>query len=95
MRFDWDDEKAESNYKKHGVTFEVAMLVFDDPEFVMYLDRDADGEARWHTIGRVMGALVFLVAHTFEEENEEEIVRIISAREVTAHERRRYENGQQ
>ena len=67
----------------------------DDPEFVMYLDRDADGEVRWHTIGRVAGVLVLLVAHTFEEEDQEEIVRIISAREVTAHERRLYENGHQ
>ena len=94
MRFDWDPEKARENYRKHGVLFETAAQVFDDPEFVMYLDRDVDGEERWHTIGRVLGLLVLLVVHTFEEEDEEEIVRIISAREVTAHERRLYENCQ-
>ena len=94
MRFDWDPEKARENYRKHGVLFETAAQVFDDPDFVMYLDRDVDGEERWHTIGRVLGLLVLLVVHTFEEEDEEEIVRIISAREVTAHERRLYESCQ-
>jgi uncharacterized DUF497 family protein len=95
VRFDWDPEKARENYRKHGVLFETAALVFDDPDFMMYPDRDVEGEERWHTIGRVLGVLVLLVVHTFEEEDEEEIVRIISAREVTAHEKRLYENSQQ
>jgi hypothetical protein len=95
VRFEWDDEKARENYRKHGVRFETATLVFDDPGFVMTLDREVEGEERWHTIGRVQGVLVLLVVHTYEEEDEEEIVRIISAREVTAHERRCYENSQQ
>ena len=94
MRFDWDQEKAWENYRKHGVMFETATLVFDDPGFVMVPDRDVEGEERWHTIGRVLSVLILLVVHTFEEEDEEEIVRIISAREATAHERRLYENGQ-
>jgi uncharacterized protein len=95
VRFDWDPEKAWENYRKHGVLFETAAEVFEDPDFVMYPDRDVDGEERWHTIGRVLGVLLLMVVHTFTEEDEEEIARIISAREVTAHERRRYENGQQ
>jgi hypothetical protein len=95
VRFEWDDEKARENYRKHRVLFDTATLVFDDPGFVMTLDREVEGEERWHTIGRVQGVLVLLVVHTYEEEDEEEIVRIISAREVTAHERRCYENSQQ
>ena len=94
MRFDWDPEKARENYRKHGIRFETAAQVFDDPDFVMHMDREVDGEERWHTIGRVLGVLVILVVHTFLEEDEEEMVRIISAREVSAHERRLYENGQ-
>jgi uncharacterized protein len=94
VRFEWDDEKASENYRKHRVLFETAALVFDDPDFVMLPDRDVDGEERWHTIGMVQGVLLLLVVHTLEDEDEEEIVRIISAREVTAHERRRYENCQ-
>jgi len=93
VRFDWDDEKAESNYRKHEVSFDIAALVFDDPGFVMFPDRNVDGEERWHTIGLVGGVLLLLVVHTLLEEGEEEIVRIISAREAVAHERRLYEDG--
>jgi uncharacterized DUF497 family protein len=93
VRFDWDDEKAESNYRKHGVSFDIAALVFDDPGFVMIPDRDVDGEERRHTIGLAGAVLLLLVVHTILEENEEEIVRIISAREAVGHERRLYEDG--
>ena len=95
MRFDWDPEKARENYRKHEVSFETAVLVFDDPGFVMFPDRDVDGEERWPTIGLVRGVLLLLVAHTFQEVDEDEMVRIISAREVTADERRLYENCQE
>ena len=95
MRFEWDETKDRENYRKHGVLFDTAALAFDDPGFVMLPDREVDGEERWHTIGRVQGVLVLLVVHTYEEEDEEEIVRIISAREVTAQERRSYEYSQQ
>ena len=94
MRFDWDPDKARENYRKHEVSFETAALVFDDPGFVMFPDRNVDGEERWHTIGLVRGVLLLLVVHTFREVDEEEMVRIISAREVTTHERRLYENCQ-
>jgi len=95
VRFEWDETKDRENYRKHGVLFDTAALAFDDPGFVMLPDREVDGEERWHTIGRVQGVLVLLVVHTYEEEDEEEIVRIISAREVTAQERRSYEYSQQ
>ena len=94
MRFDWDEVKNRSNYRKHGVFFETATLVFDDPDFVMLQDREVDGEERWHTIGLVEGVLLLLVAHTIQDEHGEESVRIIPAREVTVRERRRYEDGQ-
>lgn len=95
MRFDWDENKNRSNYRKHGVFFETATLIFDDPNFVMMQDREVEGEVRWQTVGRVEGVLLLLVAHTLEDrdENGEELMRIISAREVTAHERRWYEES--
>lgn len=74
--------------------FETATLVFDDPDFVMMRDRIVDGEERWQTIGLVEDVLLLLVARTLGGEGDEEIARIISAREVTAHERRRYEDSQ-
>jgi uncharacterized DUF497 family protein len=91
VRFDWDEDKNQSNYRKHRVFFETALLVFDDPDFVMFQDREIDGEERWQAVGRAEGVLLLMVAHTIEDEEGEEIVRIISARKVTSHERRIYE----
>ncbi len=76
VRFDWDEVKNRSNYRKHGDYFETATLVFDDPDFVMAQDREVDGEERWHTIGLVEGLLLLLVAHTIQDEDGEESVRI-------------------
>jgi hypothetical protein len=94
LQFSWDENKNRSNYRKHTVFFETAVLVFDDPKFLMIPDRTANGEERWQTIGLVEGLFFLLVVHTLESENEEERVRIISAREATVHERRRYEAGE-
>jgi uncharacterized DUF497 family protein len=86
--------KAESNFRKHGIRFEEAALVFDDPLAVSEQDRIENGEQRWQTIGMSGGCLLLLVAHTvcFEEQGIE-IVRIVSARRVDRKERRRYEHG--
>jgi uncharacterized DUF497 family protein len=92
LRFDWDETKDANNLRKHGVGFEAALLVFDDPLQLSAQDREVDGEERWQTIGMAGGVLLLLVAHTFEDEDEEE-VRIISARKANAQERRRYEDG--
>lgn len=92
--FEWDDRKAESNFRKHGIRFEEAALIFDDPLAVSEQDRIENGEQRWQTIGMVGGCLLLLVAHTVRFEVEGiEVVRIISARRVNRQERRRYEHG--
>ncbi len=91
MRFEWNEEKNRSNFKKHRISFQTASRVFEDPDFVMEQDREVDGEERWQTIGRIDDALVVLVAHTIVDEEEDVIVRIISARKATARERRIYE----
>jgi len=49
--FEWDEAKERSNYRKHGVLFEEAAQVFDDPLAVTEQDRIAGGELRWQTIG--------------------------------------------
>jgi uncharacterized DUF497 family protein len=92
VRFEWDERKNASNVRKHGVDFFAAMLAFDDPMHITKQDREVDGEARWQTVGLVRGVLLLLVAHTIEDEDEE-VIRILSAREVDAHERRGYEEG--
>jgi uncharacterized protein len=92
--FEWDATKAESNFRKHGVRFEEALFVFDDPLAVTEQDRIEGGEHRWRTIGMIGAFVVLLVAHTVRlEEEGVEVLRIISARRVTQKERRRYEHG--
>jgi hypothetical protein len=91
MRFEWDEGKNRINQAKHkGLDFETAARVFNDPKVVLAKDRIVEGEQRWHAMGAVSGALL-LVVHTYQVENdEEEIIRIISAREANQRERRIY-----
>lgn len=93
MRFDWDEEKSRHNLAKHRISFDAAMLVFDDPHALSQLDRIVDGEERWHTIGLAGGIAILLVAHTAHEEDGEEVIRIISARKATPRERKAYDQA--
>ena len=93
IRFEWDRAKAEANRRKHGIPFEAAVAVFDDPNQISEPDRVEDGEQRWWTIGLVEGFVLLFVAHTWREAEEVEIVRIISARRATKAERKRYAEG--
>jgi uncharacterized DUF497 family protein len=90
-RFVWDPVKAEANVRKHGVSFETAVLVFSDPFAILVQDRIEEGEERWQTLGMAKGWALLLVAHTIWDADDVEIIRIISARPATAAERRRYE----
>ena len=92
--FSWDDDKDKINQKKHGVSFDIAKLVFDDAFHLTRQDRIENGEQRWQTIGMVGGVVLLLVAHTwYEVENGEEHIRIISARRTSKLERKIYEQG--
>ena len=94
MRWIWDPDKAAANRTKHDLSFETAVLVFDDPFHASKLDPHPDGD-RWHTIGLV-GPVLLLVIHTLPEgdfEADEAVGRIISARKATARERKLYEEG--
>lgn len=90
--FEWDEAKAETNFRKHGIRFIEAALVFNDPLALSVQDRVENGEERWQTIGTLGACVVVLVAHTVRME-ETEVVRIISARRADWQERRRYEHG--
>ena len=92
MRFEWDSKRNRINQTRHnGLDFETAARVFDDPHVVLMQDRIIEGERRWHAIGAVSAALL-LVVHVYREDdvNDEEIIRIISAREANQSERRIY-----
>ena len=93
MRFVWDGGKNRRNLAKHKISFETAKLVFDDPLAISLRERVVDGEERWQTMGLIGGIVVILVAHTYIQEKEEEVIRIISARKATSHERRQYEQN--
>jgi len=68
-------------------------LVFEDPHALSIQDRTVEDEERWQSLGRVGGVVVVLVAHTYREENGEEVIRLISARKTTPLERRAYEKN--
>ena len=89
----WDDAKNASNRRKHGVSFEAAALVFDDPAHLTLQDRIEAGESRWQTIGRASETVLLLVAHTWQDAEDGEHLRIISARRATKLERKIYEQG--
>ena len=90
MDFDWDDDKAERNHRKHGVSFEEASTVFFDSLSVTGEDPDHSfGEHRFVTIGLSWSGSLLTVAHVERGSR----IRIISAREATRKERKLYETG--
>lgn len=65
MHIEWEEAKNVSNRAKHGVSFELAARVFEDPCALSVAERIVDHEERWQTIGLVGDMLVLLVAHTW------------------------------
>ena len=53
MRVKWDPAKNETDKSKHGLDFETAQLVFDDPYCITFVERITDGEKRWRAIGSI------------------------------------------
>ena len=93
LQFTWDERKNRTNQRKHGISFETAVLVFDDPYHVSTQDRAVEGELRWQTIGMAKGVQILIVAHTISAAEDEETVRIVSARKATPQERSIYAQG--
>jgi uncharacterized DUF497 family protein len=90
MEFEWDDKKAAGNARKHGVSFEEAATVFGDPLAITFQDPDhAKDEHRFITFGLSLSGRLLLVAHTHRGKK----FRIISARLMTRHERKIYEES--
>jgi uncharacterized protein len=91
MQFEWNPDKANSNLKKHGVSFNEASTVFNDPLSVTFPDPDHSySEERYVIIGLSSAGRILIVSHTDRADR----VRIISAREATRNERRFYQDGE-
>lgn len=92
--FEWDPVKAQTNAIKHGVTFEQATAVFNDPMALTIFDEDnsSDDEDRWITLGQTNGQHYLVVVHTYrDQKNDTVTIRLISARPATKHEIEQYE----
>lgn len=90
-RFEWDDRKAEANLKKHGVTFGEATEVFEDPNAIFIPDFTNNEEERTWIIGwsqrKPKHLLVVFCDRSIDDK--QEIYRLISARKITAKEKKR------
>lgn len=89
MLFTWDEDKATSNLKKHGVTFAEAQTVFEDDNALRIFDPDhSETEDRFVLLGLSAQLRALVVCHCYREDDEQ--IRIISARKATKKEDQAY-----
>jgi len=87
---EWEEAKAAANRQKHGISFEEAATIFDDPLYVDFYDPDHSvDEHRYLIIGTSSAGQLLIVSYT----ERDDAVRLISARKVTLSERKAYEEG--
>lgn len=87
--FVWDQTKAKENFRKHHVRFETACEVFFDRDQESE-DASVDDEIRFAVIGRTFDQIILYVVNV---DREDEVIRIISARQANRREENLYENG--
>ena len=93
IKFEWNQTKAASNQKKHGISFEEAMSVFYDEFAIQFFDEEnSEKENRFLMLGLSNEARVLIVCHCEREAGN--TIRIISARKATKSECKYYEGGQ-
>jgi uncharacterized DUF497 family protein len=90
IRFEWDETKNKSNRTKHGIWFEEAQSAFEDPNSRLFVD-DFSDEDRFILVGRSAHSGLLVVVHCFRDDDQ--IIRIISARKATKKEKIFYEEG--
>jgi uncharacterized protein len=88
VEFEWDPEKAASNFRKHGVRFAEAVTIFDDSALLTMADEHPD-EERFVALGVGSSGRILVVLYTLRGER----IRIISVRKATRAERQQYEKG--
>lgn len=89
LQFEWDESKAESNERKHGVSFDEAQTVFyDDNARLRYDSEHSEDEERYILLGMSSSLNLLVVCHIYRENIE--LIRIISVRKATKRERQQY-----
>ena len=92
IKFEWDENKNEINKKKHGLSFEEAREVFYDNDAVLFDDPDHSvGEERFLIIGMLRSSKICIVSHCYRDNDN--VIRIISARTATKSEKQIYTEG--
>ena len=92
IQFEWDDNKAQKNIEKHKISFEEACTVFADENAILFDDPEhSQDEERFLLLGFSDRANMLIVCHCYRGEND--IIRLISAREATSNEKMRYQKG--
>lgn len=91
LRFEWDEQKAESNQQKHGVPFEEAQTVFYDENARLMFDPEHSQSEDCYILLGMSSSLRLLVGCHLYQENDD-LIRIISARKATKQERKQYRN---
>lgn len=90
MNFTWDNDKAKANIQKHGISFEEAKTVFDDYDALQIYDPDhSEDEDRFILLGMSEILRILVVCHCYREEDE--TIRIISARKASKNEQKQYD----
>jgi uncharacterized protein len=90
ITFDWDDQKALSNERKHGISFEEAQTAFNDGNARVSYDPDhSQDEDRYILLGMSAALRLLVVCHAYQQDDE--CVRIISARKATRTEQQQYQ----
>jgi len=91
LRFEWDARKAAANLGKHGVSFEEARTTFLDDNALLRPDDDhSDDEDRFVLLGLSGRMRTLVVCHCYRQEDE--VIRLISARKANSLERQQYED---
>jgi uncharacterized DUF497 family protein len=95
FQFEWDEIKAAANVRKHGVSFELASTVFNDPRLLTVADLEhSEAEERWFSVGCASnGALLSIVYLWSESDPGTTKIRLIMARQATRNEIRHYEES--
>ncbi|HVH69699.1 MAG TPA: BrnT family toxin [Candidatus Dormibacteraeota bacterium] len=95
FQFEWDEAKADTNARKHGVTFELASTVFYDPTLLTVADVEhSETEERWFSVGTASNGAVLAAVYLWSDADPAAIkIRLISARRATQAESAQYQEG--